>query len=78
MRFVKNPTPVFLATVIATYVHALLHELPNVYARQWVYVVETGTFLDTLLLGVPIMLWLLWPLLTIGSVTIFYRVIGAR
>ncbi len=68
-----NPIPVLFATAVTTYINTLVHEYPNVYAKQWVYVVDTGTFLDSLLLGIPVMLWLLWPFLTMGALTIFYR-----
>jgi hypothetical protein len=70
---VLNPLPILLATCTSTLVNLLLHELPNVAARQWMYVVTTGTFLDSPLLGVPLMLWLWWPFLTVGAVTIYYR-----
>ena len=70
---IASPIPILCATGISTFVNLLVHEIPNLPARQWVYVVNTGTFLDSPVLGVPLMLWLWWPFLTIGAVTIFYR-----
>ena len=69
---ISNPVGCLLATCIATYPNFVLHEFPNIIARQWVYTIPAGTFVDTMMLGIPLLIWLTWSFLTIISVSFFY------
>ncbi len=64
---ISHPRAMFVGTFLATFANLLIHEYPNVYAREWVY------RSDILILGIPLFIWLAWPLLTIGSVSLFYK-----
>lgn len=69
---VSNPVSIGLVTIVATYLNLLIHEVPNVYARQWTYLSDPQA-----LLGIPLVVWLLWPLLLIGPV-VLYCLVKAR
>lgn len=71
---IENTVPTIGITLIATYANFLIHEYPNVYAEQWIYAVHTGTVLDYHLFGVPFIVWLVWPFLIIGPVSLYYLV----
>ncbi len=64
--------PVMAATLCATYVNAFLHELPNVVARQWVYLPTSGTTLDVMILGIPFLVLVAWVFLTLLPVSLYY------
>ena len=71
---IATPFRILFVTLVATYLNALIHELPNVAAPAWVYVIHTNTFLDAFFLGVPYMVWAGWLLLLIGPVSLLYVV----
>lgn len=70
--FISDPWCCFLAITTATYLNLLVHEYPNLYANEWVYVINTHSMLDTFFLGSPIAVWVSWPALTVASVSLYY------
>ena len=75
---ISAPWQTVLATLLATYINLPIHEYPNVYAREWVYVPATGTFLDSHIIGIAVLYWLMWPLLVVGSMSLYYRTEDAK
>lgn len=67
-----EPATILPVTLAATYANLLVHELPNVYARQWTYLTDPHALLGATMLGVPLAVWFLWPLLLIGPVSLYY------
>ena len=66
----SNPKKVLFATFIGTYINALLHEYPNVFAQQWVY--QNILFGDIKLFGVSVIVLIGWLALTIFPVSAYY------
>lgn len=67
----ERPLPVASAILFATMINLVVHEFPNLFAGQWVYTVHTDTVLDTAIIGIPLGIWILWPFLTMGSMTLY-------
>ncbi|MBI2032753.1 MAG: hypothetical protein HYT09_03880 [Candidatus Levybacteria bacterium] len=70
--FLEVPIKTFLVTLLVTYSNAFIHEIPNVFSRQWIYTVKTNSFLDIFLFGVPLIVWVGWIALSIGPVGFYY------
>ncbi len=70
---IVSPGHTLLVTTLATLPNLIIHEYPNVYAHQWTYILNTGSAMDILLLGIPLLVWVAWPLLVVGSVSIYYQ-----
>ena len=71
-EFLKSPGKVALVTLFATYINAFLHEYPNIFAGQWVYTAYINPFFSTSVLGIPLLVLLVWPILTIAPVSIYF------
>jgi len=75
---IGNPTKCLALTGLATYLNMILHEYPNTYAHEWTYAIHTGTFLDTPILGIALLVWLGWPALVIAPVSFYYLITGQK
>lgn len=71
-KLINSPVNIILVTLIATYVNAFIHEYPNIFAGQWVYTAYINPFLNTPILGIPLLVLLVWPTLMIFSISIYY------
>lgn len=68
----ENLVPIAIIVFLATYINAFIHEVPNTFATQWIYTIETNSILDLPILGIPLIVWLGWLVLTIGPVIMYY------
>ncbi|UCD04055.1 MAG: hypothetical protein JSW73_00180 [Candidatus Woesearchaeota archaeon] len=68
----NNPKKFIFATLLATYINALIHEYPNVFAQQWVY--QNILFGDIKLIGIPVIVLVGWLVLTILPVSAYYAI----
>lgn len=69
---IELPVATLVITLIVTYVNAFIHEYPNVFDKQWIYMVQSSTLLDKVILGVPIIVWIGWIALSIGPLAFYY------
>lgn len=66
------PIDYLLITLLTTYFQAFIHEIPNVFARQWVY--QNMPFESLMIFDIPTGVLVGWILLTVGPVSLYYCV----
>ncbi|MBI3983890.1 hypothetical protein HY346_01175 [Candidatus Microgenomates bacterium] len=74
-ELLDHPLALLLTVAGAAYANFLVHELPNLVAHQWVYGVPDG-LPSTPILGIPLLLFSLWPLLVLAPVSSYYLVLA--
>lgn len=70
----KNPVQYSVIIIIGSYIQGLIHEFPNVFAKQWVY--QNIPFIETNLLGIPIFAFLGWFYLTLFPVSVYHFILS--
>ncbi len=69
----QNPTQTIAVTLVVAYVQALIHEVPNVFAKQWIY--QNFPFNNAMVFGVPVLVFFLgWVALVVIPVSVYYLV----
>ena len=73
LLFAKNKSYLFII-LLGSYAQALIHEVPNMFAKQWVY--QDFPFMQIHILGLPVIAFLGWIILTAIPVSVYYFIIS--
>jgi hypothetical protein len=69
---VAHPVRLLAVILVVSYLNAMLHEIPNVTAQEWTY--SDWPLQSTQLFGVPIVVLIAWPFLTLYPAAVYYSV----